>query len=450
MRRTSLRVGLSALALASASAVALAGCAGPAATPDAPVEDITQAEIDEAMTTPTTLTMWNWVPDIEDEIALFEEAYPAITVEYANAGQGLEEYTKLRTAITAGEAPDVAQIEYQYIPSFRSELLDLAPYGASDIADDYVDSVWGQVAADDAVFGIPTDFGPMGNLYRSDILAEAGVEAPTTWDEYAEAARTIKETTGAYISNLPPNEAGQFVGLLWQAGARPFGFDGDKTVTVAIDSPEARAVAEYWTGLLSEDLVDNSTGFTNEWYQAFANGTYAGWLGAAWGPVFLQGTVADTAGLWTASPLPQESADAAPASGFWGGSSLAVMKGSENPIAASQLAMFINHDPESSLLLATAQSQFPPLRATLDDPAFVDQESEFFGGQKVNALFKDIADTVDPEFGWLPYMDFTYSSYNETVGKAIADGTDLVAGLEAWQKAVADYGTEQGFTVVTD
>ena len=52
------------------------------------VEQVSQADIDAAMTTPTTLTFWTWVPNIEKEVALFEAAYPAIDVKVENVGQG--------------------------------------------------------------------------------------------------------------------------------------------------------------------------------------------------------------------------------------------------------------------------------------------------------------------------------------------------------------------------
>lgn len=80
---------------------------------------VSQADIGKAMKAPTELTFWTWVPDIEQEVALFEKKYPAIKVKVANAGQGVPHYTKLRTALKAGSAaPDVVQIEYQAIPTF--------------------------------------------------------------------------------------------------------------------------------------------------------------------------------------------------------------------------------------------------------------------------------------------------------------------------------------------
>ena len=91
---------------------------------------ISQEEIDEALSTPTELTFWTWLPDIQNEVDLFEEAYPAISVTVENVGQGAAHYQQLRTALQAGEgAPDVAQMEFQYIPSFTitKSLLDMTP-----------------------------------------------------------------------------------------------------------------------------------------------------------------------------------------------------------------------------------------------------------------------------------------------------------------------------------
>ena len=76
------------------------------------------------MNTPTTITFWSWLPGVRSEINLFEKKYPKIKVNYQNAGQGTPEYTKLRTVIKAGSGqPDVAQVEYQYISSFASDLV---------------------------------------------------------------------------------------------------------------------------------------------------------------------------------------------------------------------------------------------------------------------------------------------------------------------------------------
>ncbi len=451
MRRVVPRTAKMLGASAVAAALLLTGCTasgGGGGGGDQP--PASQDEIDEALSTPTKLTFWTWVPDIQNEVDLFEEEYPEIDVEVVNVGQGAPHYQKIRTAIEAGEgAPDVVQMEYQYINSFAltESLLDLAPYGADELEGDYVDWVWNQVSKDGAVYGIPQDVGPMGNLYREDILAKAGItEAPATWEEYATAAEAVKSSTGSYITNFAPNQAGQVIGLLWQAGEKPFSYDGEQTVGVNVNSDRAKEVMAYWQDLVQRDLVSIDPDFTDQWYQGLASGKYAGWLTAAWGPVFLQGTAGETSGLWRAAELPQY-AEGESVSGNWGGSSDAVLASTENPIAAYELAKWINNDKASTVKFATEQFLFPPQNDVLEDPAFVDQEAEFYGGQKVNQLFSEISDTVDSDFDWLPYMDYAYSSFEDSIGKAIAEKGDLSAGLDDWQELLTTYATDQGFTV---
>jgi multiple sugar transport system substrate-binding protein len=435
---------------AAITALVLSGCTPSSGGGGSTQGPVSQEDIDKAMTTPTKLTFWTWVPDIENEVKLFEEKYPAIDVTVENVGQGLPHYQKLRSAIEAGEgAPDVAQIEYQYIPSFvlPGSLLDLTPYGADDLSGDYVDWAWNQVSPDEEVWAIPQDVGPMGNLYREDILSKAGItEPPATYEEYATAAKAVKDATGSYISNLGATQAGQMIGLFWQAGVKPFGYDGKETVKIDVNSDGAKEVASYWTDLIQQDLISVDADFNDQWYQGLANGKYAGWLTAAWAPVFLQGTAENTSGLWRAAPLPQWKAGEE-VSGNWGGSSDAVLASSKNPIAAYELAKFINNDEESAMKLATEQFLFPPQISVLEDPAFVDQESEFYGGQQVNKLFSEISQTVDTDFQWLPFMDYVYSSYEETMGSVIADKGDIAAALDTWQDQLVKYAEDQGFTV---
>lgn len=444
------RSSMALVATAASAALVLAGCGGGGSSGDTESnKSVSQAEIDKAMSTPTELTFWTWVPDIQNEVDLFEKEYPAIKVNVVNVGQGAPHYQKLRTALGAGKgAPDVAQIEFQYLPSFMlgNHLLDLAPYGADEIESQYASWIWSQVSQDGAVYGVPQDTGPMGLLYREDLLSQAGIEPPTTWDEFATAAADYRQKNpNSYLTNLPGNDAGEVVGLLWQAGARPFGYDGEKTVSIDLDSPEVMQVVDYWNELIQSGVVATDPDFTDQWYQGLSNGKYASWLTAAWGPVFLQGTAKKTSGLWRASALPQWGDQ--PTSGNWGGSTDAVIATTENPIAASQLALWINTDHESSLNFATQQFLFPASNDVMNDPKFLDEKSPFYGGQAVNQEFVGISKTVPKDFQWPPFMDFVYSSFNETLGKAIADHTDLATATKAWQADLVSYAEDQGFTV---
>lgn len=441
--------------LVTATALVLTGCGGSSSSDEGgsgssgqKVESISQEEIDEALQTPTKLTYWTWV-DVKDSVALFEKEYPEIDVEVVNVGSGADEYTKLRAALKSGKGfPDVVQIGYDYLGSFMQteSLLNLAPYGAEDIAGDFTEAAWNQVSNDDGVWGMPQDSGPLGTLYRDDIFKKAGLDgAPATWADFATAAEVVRSKTDSYITNVPGNDMPQWLGFFWQAGVKPFDYTGGTEVGIAVNSPEAKEVISYWQDLIQKDLVSVDPDFTDEFYQGLASGKYASWVVPAWGPVFLEGTVADTAGKWRAGDVPQWN-EGERVSGNWGGSANAVTAETENPIAAYKLAEFVNHDPESTQKLAE-MSLFPTTTATLESEDFTSAESKFFGGQKVNEFFADVATTVSPDFSWLPFMDYANSSFNETLGTAISEKGDMVAALDAWQEELVTYAEQQGFTV---
>lgn len=449
-RRSFLTASLGVAAVAGLAACSASpgkpGTSAPAAT----ASTISDEERQKALNTPTTLTFWTWVPNITSEVALFTKQYPNIKVNVQNVGQGADHYKKMRTVLKAGKgAPDVSQVEFQYISSFTitKNLLDLAPLGGKDLEPQFAEWAWKQVTTGDSVWAVPQDGGPMGSLYRTDIIEQAGGNGEAkTWDDFYELAKQVRSNTKSYLSCLSPNEAGNVLGFLWQAGSKPFSFDGQQTVKINLTDDIANKVMTYWQKLLKEDLVAVDPAWTDSWYQGLANGKYAGWLTAAWGPVFLQGTAAKTSGKWHATALPQWDASQN-VSGNWGGSTSVVLNTTQNPIAAFELAKFINTNIDSTLMLANKQSLFPVTTQTLSDSRFSDATSDFFGGQQVNKLFAGISDTVDKDFGWLPFMDVVYSSFSDTIGKQIAAKGDLMAGMTAWEKALTDYATQQGFTI---
>jgi len=443
--------------LASAGAVslsaALAACGGDddKGGGTSAAAAVSQADIDKAMSTATELTFWTWVPDIAQEVALFEKKYPAVKVKVVNAGQGGPEYTKLRTVLQAGTgAPDVAQIEFQYIPTFTitDSLLDLRPYGAAALKDKFVDWTWAQVSGPNGeVWAIPQDTGPMGMLYRKDIFDQNGIQVPTTWDEFAAAARKLHAANPkVYLTNFASSQPAAWHGLLWQAGGKPYVKSGKSTIAIHVNDAPSKKLAAYWGGLAKEGVIGIEPDFTDPWFAALNSGKYATWLTAAWGPVFLSGSAKSTSGKWRAAPLPQWDAST-PQSGNWGGSTSAVIKSTKNPIASAVFAQFLNVDPASAMLFATKQFFFPATKAVLADPAYVGDTPAFYGGQKVNELFAGISSTVNTTFQWPPFLDRVEADFKETVGKSLTDKTDAVTALDQWQTRITTFAKGQGFTV---
>src|SRR5215468_2288588 len=91
-------------------------------------------------TGPVNLTIWDWVPGADKSVALWNSTHPNIQVKLVNVGAGPTEYDKLYTAIKANNEPDMAQVEFQLLPTFETtgSLVDLSPYGANDVKDKFV------------------------------------------------------------------------------------------------------------------------------------------------------------------------------------------------------------------------------------------------------------------------------------------------------------------------
>jgi multiple sugar transport system substrate-binding protein len=446
------------LALLAAGALVAAACGGDVSPPEedvAPDEDVDDPEDaddvddDAAVDDPdqVNLTFWTWVPDIEMQIDLFEEAHPHISVERVDPE---DLYQQLRTALEAGTgAPDVTQIEYQFLPSFviTESLIDLSEYGAADLEAAFEPWVWDQVTGDDGeVWAIPQDTGPVGMLYREDIFEEHGIDVPTTWDEFAEAGRQLRDAApDTYITNFAPNDAGWITSLFWQAGWQPFERDGEE-ISIDLDNDVSRQVTEYWQELIDDDVVSADPAWVDEWYRGFIEGRYATWITAAWGPVFLEGAAEETAGLWRATQMPQWE-PGGQVSSNWGGSTNAVTVQSEHPEEAALLAQWINTEFEPALMFATEQFFFPPQVEVLEASEFYEHEFEFYGGQRVNEVFVESSEQVETGFEWSPFQTFVYDQMADLYGAQAEPGGDLVGGLAAWEQAVVDYAESQGFTV---
>jgi multiple sugar transport system substrate-binding protein len=396
-----------------------------------------------------TLTFWSWVPHLKEAVTLFNKSHPDIQVKVVNVGQGLTEYTKLRTALKAGRgAPDVVQIEFQYIPTFTTikGLADLSKYGAGAIARDYVPWTWAQVSEGSKVWAIPQDSGPMGLLYRKDILAKYGIAVPKTWADYAAAAIKLhKADPKSYLTNFAANDGGWITGLLWQAGSRPFAVDGT-TVRIRIDDAGALKVANFWEKLIRSGAVATTPDFTNQWYTGLNKGTYASWVTAAWGPVFLSGLAAKTSGNWRAAPMPQWT-PGANVSANWGGSTSAVTSQSNHAKEAAEFAIWLNHNAAAVHTLDTKNFLFPVLTSELTSPGFKNASLPFYGGQKVNQVFIASSSKVDVRFKWSPFQDYVYSQLQEQLGLAAQGKQSFAAALHKAQERVVSFAKEQGFTV---
>ena len=399
---------------------------------------------------PATITVWAWTPGTEDAVKMFEKAHPNIKVKLQNVGQGPPHYRKVRTVLKSGKGlPDVIQMEFQYIPSFTltKSLLDLTPYLPNNFLSNYPEWIQKQINIQGGVYGVPWDSGPLGLIYRKDLLDKAGIKTPIkTWDEFAQdAIKYHQANPKSYLVNLPGGQTGQWLALFWQNGARPFTTD-PSNMKVDLTDPKIKQVTEFWDKLYQAGAISHDADFNDAWYQGFAKGKYAGWLSAAWGPIFLQDYTKSSKGEWRAQPLPQWQ-EGQNVSGNWGGSTLAVIKQSKYPAAATEFARWILNERQPVEMFSFDRFLFPPQNFMLNNPQWLNKKYDFYGGQAVNKVYADIANTVDKNWAWDPIHEYVNTQGDDIKAKSVDRGKGATAALQPWQDAVVNYAKQQGLKV---
>src|SRR5207237_10881122 len=142
--------------------------------------------------------------------AIFKKTHANNHVTLVNVVTNSIEYDKLFTAIKVKNEADVSEVEFQAVPTLETtgSLLDLAPYGAASVKDQFVPYTWSQVLLGNSILAIPQDTGPMGLWYRQDIFQKYNLPVPTTWAQYADdAAKLHAANPNYYITDFPPKGA---------------------------------------------------------------------------------------------------------------------------------------------------------------------------------------------------------------------------------------------------
>lgn len=196
----------------------------------------------------------------------FMEANPNITVEI-QAISSNDIYTKLASMATS---PDD-------LPTLFWSSADMVPgqldIGIVDDLNNYLDdetkAAFAPGVLDGATFDgqlafYPIDVQPSAVIYRKDRFEEAGLEAPTTWDEFREAAKALTlDTDGdgevdqwGFSMVGSNNSSGQsrFMSYLWSQG-NDIIRDEDGTWVADVANDKFTADFKFWTDLYTEDAV---------------------------------------------------------------------------------------------------------------------------------------------------------------------------------------------------
>ena len=193
-------------------------------------------------------------------IGQFETKNPELTVRWVDVPWNAME-SKILTAVSAGTAPDVVNLN----PKFASQLasrkawLALDPLIEVDIRDRYLPKIWQASTLQTPEgtlesFGIPWYLTSRIAIYNQDLLQAAGVSAPPkTYAELATIAQQVKEKTGkyAFFVTFVPTDSAEVLESLVQMGVTLV----DAAGKAAFNTPEGQAAFQYWVDLYQKDLL---------------------------------------------------------------------------------------------------------------------------------------------------------------------------------------------------
>ncbi|MBT0772583.1 extracellular solute-binding protein [Kineosporia sp. J2-2] len=400
------------------------------------------------------VTVWGWYPNMAKVVDNFNNDHTDVQVCWTNAGQGQTEYDKFQTSITAKKgAPDVIMLEAEQLVGFEIQdaLVDLAPLGANDVKSNFSEGAWSDVSQGDAVYAIPVDGGPMGMIYRKDILEKYDIDVPKTWAEYAEAAQKLKDAGGPAFGDIGSNIPAAVTALMIQKGAVPFQYDlSDKlNISIKLDDQATKDVLNYWGDLVKKGLIGKEDQFTTDYISGVVGGKYATYVSAAWAPGYLSGQgvgEGDDAGQFAAAELPQWD-ESNPVSVNWGGSTFAVTTQTSDKQAAATVAMGLYADEASLTDGWKTQTIFPLNQTVLKSDEFVNAKIDFFDGQTAN---KDIYVPAENAYAGATYSPFTvyyYAQLQAQLVKLFAGQTTGDQAATDLQATMVEYAKSQGFNV---
>ena len=424
------RVRFAGAAVAAVTGVAvLAACSSPAPSSTASAPSCAPAN------GKVTLQYWNTVPGMDQVVALWNKDNPNIQVQTKNISN--DQYGTIGNALKAGTAPDLAQVGYDELPNLRTQsaFVDASACSAATAAKSkFVPWSWSQASfGGTGVFAVPQDTGPMALFVRGDIFQQHGLPIPKTWDEYAADARKLHDADpNLSITFFDPNNAEWFNGLLWQAKAQMYSYSGNEW-HVTVESDQSKQVAAYWQKLIDAKLVRTDLANTSTpMYAAYEKNQLASYVGAAWAYSLLRDNLPDQAGKWTVVPLPTWGSS--PASGDWGGSTVAFMKGGAHLYESVKFNVWLNTDPAALALENQLGGLYPAATAGLRLPA-LSQGVPYYGNQKIFDVFAGSSTHVDTGFTWGPTQKTVNLALQDAMAKATAGGSTLTDALSAAQSS---------------
>jgi len=266
---------VAALALTACGAAAPSEPAAPAEESAAPQEEAAAPSSADSTVDkePVTLTYWHAGPGPPLEPAMqklvdqFEEEYPWITVNVEAFGFG-EYFQKLDTATAGGSPPDVFWVDTTAIQQYTyfDTIIPLTKFVPDNYADDWFTIPKEDMTHDGEIWAIPLHQSTEAMVYNQDIIDEAGLDPPKSYDQawnFAQFRDALEKVTKkaddgtvevwGWTTQYPPGTY-NVQPLMYADGATYLNDAGD-TYEGYTNSPKAVEALQWYADLFKDGLA---------------------------------------------------------------------------------------------------------------------------------------------------------------------------------------------------
>ncbi|MFP3988023.1 extracellular solute-binding protein [Streptomyces sp. E11-3] len=278
-----------------------------------------------------------WIKEVNKE---FEAKHEGVKVKVEEQKwNGIQE--KVTTALSEDTPPDVIELGNTQTAGYA------ATEGLADLTDDKAKlgyDGWnkGMVASaelDGKLYAAPWYAANRVVIYDKKIFKDAGVEEPTTREEWLDGLKKIKKSDGKVQPIYLPGQSWYvFAGFLWDEGGDLAVKDGDQWKG-ALATDEAASAINFYKELqsLSKAPKDKDEATPQQSTDIVPKGDIASWIGLGWEAGGAIDAIEKAKGKadFGYFPIPGKTADK-PGSVFFGGSNLAIAERSKNKDLAKE------------------------------------------------------------------------------------------------------------------
>ncbi|MFS0725713.1 ABC transporter substrate-binding protein [Paenibacillus sp. 1P07SE] len=328
----------------------------------------------EASGNPVELTFWgDWGGEgqvqFETMANAFNESQDRIRVKYVLQQDMI---TKFLTSATSGGSPDILFWDRWrtslYAPKNVLHPIDELMARDGIERDNYFEESLKELTYDDKLYGLPLTVDARALFYNKTMLEEAGLEPPTTWEELADAAKTLTKWNGdrLEVAGFSMSDPGLFSMYLQQAGGQMLTEDGKTN----FNNEQGLEVLSFWDRLMNQDKVYR-IGFEQglgEGTDAFVTGRLAMHFTGPW----MLSTYQKYGSELDFGVVPPPAGPNGDQASVMGGFGLVIPEGSKNKDEAWEFIKWWLANKDNAMLWAQTSLNLPGYKPALEDPFFAD------------------------------------------------------------------------------